>query len=153
MSILSRQDVSAYCEGHLNANVGWMTPLFCILPLPICCQLVSSFSCRPSCPCLTRCPLIPPLSGFATGVKYCFHLVAPRQEKCKWVVFFIGPKSDHCLALSLSQLLLLNFALIVGFVKVIAWISISCFIGFVKIDTRISLTYYIVLSKLIHEYL
>ena len=69
------------------------------------------------------------------------------------MVFFIGPKSDHCLALSLSQLLLLNFALIVGFVKVIAWISISCFIGFVKIDTRISLTYYIVLSKLIHGYL
>ena len=49
--------------------------------------------------------------------------------------------------------LLFNFTLIVGFVKVIAWTSISCFMGFVKIDTRISLTYYIVLSKLIHGYL
>ena len=51
------------------------------------------------------------------------------------------------------SVLLFNFALIVGFVKVIAWISINCFIGFVKIDTQISLTYYIVLSKLIHGYL
>ena len=47
-----------------------------------------------------------------------------------WI--FIGPKTDHCLALSVGKsLLVLNFAQIVGFVKVK-----------VKFDTWISLRLY-----------
>ena len=42
---------------------------------------------------------------------------------------FIRPMSDHCLVLSVAQsVLLLNFAQIVGFVKVVTWISLSCYI-------------------------
>ena len=60
--------------------------------------------------------------------------------------------SDHCLVLSVAQsVLLLNFAQIVGFVKVDRLISLSCYMdlsksihvflyvymGFVRIDTGI----------------
>ena len=48
---------------------------------------------------------------------------------------FLGPKSDHCLALVTQSL-----HPIVGF----------CF-GFIKIDTWISLSCYLYLSKLLHE--
>ena len=46
---------------------------------------------------------------------------------------FIRPMSDHCLVLSVPQsVLLLNFAQIVGFVKVDRLISLSCYMDLSK---------------------
>ena len=67
-------------------------------------------------------------------------------------VIFIGPKSDHCLVLSVSPLL-------TGLVKFCRkyWICQSCLVdlllhGYVKIDTWICKNWYMDLSKLLHEY-
>ena len=81
-----------------------------------------------------------------------------------WYLIFIGPKSDYYLGLSLSQFLhMLNFAQIVGFLQVVARISLCNFMEwstlingffnllhwFVKIDTWIYPGCWMDLSKLI----
>ena len=44
-----------------------------------------------------------------------------------FICLFIGPKSDHCLALKVTlSVPLLNFVQIVGFIKVVTWIYRSC---------------------------
>ena len=70
------------------------------------------------------------------------------------MLFIIGPKFDHCLALSVAHSqALLNFVQIVEFVKVGKWISLLGINGLVKIYTWISLSFNTDLSKLIHGFL
>ena len=47
-------------------------------------------------------------------------------------------------------MLLLNFAHIVGFVKIVRWISLKFLHGFVKIDKWISQSCYMDLLKMLH---
>ena len=43
------------------------------------------------------------------------------------MLVFIRPKSDHCRSLSLRHwVLIVNFAQVVGFIKVVKWISLKC---------------------------
>ena len=82
-------------------------------------------------------------------------------------LLFIGPESDHCLVLSVHHsVLLLSFAQIAGFRKVVRWLSLNCNMdlsnwytvfsrslhGFIKIDTWISLSSYKDLFKLLHGF-
>ena len=77
------------------------------------------------------------------GLASLFFFASAQAEMCKEALLFflilytfLGPKSDHCLALVTQSL-----HPIVGF----------CF-GFIKIDTWISLSCYMDLSELIHEF-
>ena len=82
-------------------------------------------------------------------------------------LLFIGPESDHCLVVSVHHsILLLSFAQIAGFRKVVRWLPLNCNMdlsnwytvfsmslhGFVKIDTWISLSSYKDLLKLLHGF-
>ena len=67
------------------------------------------------------------------------------------MLFIIGPKFDHCLALSVAHSqALLNFVQIVEFVKFGKWISLLGMNGMVKIYTWISLSFNMDLSSLIY---
>ena len=64
----------------------------------------------------------------------------------QYMSLIIGPKSNHRLALSVrhSVMLILSFALFVGFIKIDTWISLKCYMdlskllqGFVKVVTWI----------------
>ena len=76
------------------------------------------------------------LRGLST--RKCLKSVSQETEKLH--IVFIGPISNHCLGCqSVRQsLLILNCAEIVGFVKVVTWISLNCYLD---------------LSKLIHVFL
>ena len=70
-----------------------------------------------------------------TGSYWCTfnHCIIINASNC-FLQIIIGPKSDHCLALSVTEsLLVLNFAQIVGFVKVVQLISLGCYTDLSKL--------------------
>ena len=72
--------------------------------------------------------------------------------KFSHIILFLTDPSP-ILALPCQSLLILNFAQIVGFVKVVTFISISCYMDLSKLTKGISINYYMDLSKLIHGFL
>ena len=72
--------------------------------------------------------------------------------KFSHVILFLSHPSP-ILAVPCQSLLILNFAQIVGFVKVVTFISISCYMDLSKLTKGISINCYMDLSKLIHGFL
>ena len=73
-----------------------------------------------------------------TGSYWCTfnHCIIINASNC-FLQIIIGPKSDHCLALSVTEsLLVLNFAQIVGFVKVVQLISLDCYTDLLQLLHR-----------------
>ena len=75
------------------------------------------------------------------GLASLFFFASAQAEMCKEALLFflilytfLGPKSDHCLAL-VTQSLHPIVGFCFGFIKIDTWISLSCYMDFSKFIT------------------